>query len=274
MSGYIVPVALAGAHAYWLYGKYLATVYDGWDTTTESYLVPAAMSVGYAAAVVLGKKIMALRALPFELKPAMLVYNIYITLLSLFMFTLLAGTTIGSGEHVLRTSVDTSGSYRSRLLAFALYTNYNSKFVEFIDTLFIVLRKKDKQASFLHCWHHFVMGPVMWLIVSYSPGGSSFFAPMINSFIHTVMYYYYTMSSLGFKIWWKKYVTRMQLTQFVLILVHACYHLFVNYSAGRDVYWPTMIGYVELFLMFNMLAMFGSFYAETYKAPTKAAKEA
>jgi hypothetical protein len=47
---------------------------------------------------------------------------------------------------------------------------------------------------------------------------------VINSFIHVVMYSYYALSSLGPNVqkylWWKKYITIMQLWQFVIYAMY------------------------------------------------------
>jgi len=46
-------------------------------------------------------------------------------------------------------------------------------------------------------------------------GEQLIFGGLINSFIHTIMYSYYFMSALGPHmqkyLWWKKYLTRMQI---------------------------------------------------------------
>lgn len=34
----------------------------------------------------------------------------------------------------------------------------------------------------------------------------------------TEQYYYYFMTAAGYKIWWKKYLTTLQITQFVIDL--------------------------------------------------------
>lgn len=58
------------------------------------------------------------------------------------------------------------------LLAFMLWVNYQSKYLEFCDTLFMLLRRKFDQVSLLHVSHHVVMGPIIWLICAYAPGGT------------------------------------------------------------------------------------------------------
>lgn len=174
------------------------------------------------------------------------------------------------------------------LLAWGLWVNYQSKFLEFFDTLFMLLRNKPssiKQVSPLHVIHHAIMGPIMWLIITYAPGGNSYFGPCINSFIHTVMYSYYLFTSLGIKLPWKQYITQMQIIQFLFIMVHSIYHIAMNILSrgeaggegttktvgilslvmGQDTYWPSILAYTEFFLMILMLKMFGDFYKASYE---------
>lgn len=46
---------------------------------------------------------------------------------------------------------------------------------------------------------------------------------MLNSLVHTVMYGYYGLSALGPSVqkylWWKKYITQLQLVRFLCLLM-------------------------------------------------------
>jgi len=58
-----------------------------------------------------------------------------------------------------------------RQIAKAIWWFYFSKLLEFIDTIFFVLRKKNGQISFLHVYHHATMFPIWWIGVKWVPGG-------------------------------------------------------------------------------------------------------
>jgi hypothetical protein len=69
-----------------------------------------------------------------------------------------------------------------------------------LDTLFIVLGKKDRQLTFLHCSHHCVVGFGVWYGLWYSPSGDTYFATLVNSFVHFLMYSYYLAACLGWQV--------------------------------------------------------------------------
>lgn len=75
----------------------------------------------------------------------------------------------------------------------------------------MVLRKKNNQITFLHVYHHVSMFWLFWLCTRTQPVGHLWFGPWINCVIHMFMYYYYACTAAGVKVWWKTWMTRMQL---------------------------------------------------------------
>lgn len=137
----------------------------------------------------------------------------------------------------------------------------------------MVLRKKESQITFLHVFHHSSMLNIWWFCILLIPGGQSWLASSLNSLVHIFMYSYYLLNmfpSLRKYLWWKRYLTQMQLTQFVIILVHT-----VNtYTSGCD--FPFWSICMLSSYMFMMLALFGNFYIQSYlsKSKTKPVKSA
>lgn len=95
-----------------------------------------------------------------------------------------------------------------------IYYYFYAKLSELIDTVFFVLRKRDRQISFLHVYHHTYALVISWYILKYEPVYSTIFLCTFNSFIHIIMYAYYGLAAfpnLTKYLWWKKYITKMQL---------------------------------------------------------------
>ena len=59
---------------------------------------------------------------------------------------------------------------------------------EFVDTLIMVLKKNNRQITFLHVYHHATtFGLGWWTNVLLGPGGEAYFCCAFNSFIHVLM---------------------------------------------------------------------------------------
>lgn len=56
-----------------------------------------------------------------------------------------------------------------------VYLYFLAKISELLDTVFFVLRKKERQISFLHLYHHTVMPMISWGATKYYPGGHGTF---------------------------------------------------------------------------------------------------
>lgn len=87
---------------------------------------------------------------------------------------------------------------------------------------------------------------------------------MVNSSIHVLMYSYYGLAALGSSVakylWWKKYLTILQLIQFTTALI-----LGINgIRSGCD--FPLWMQYALVIYMLSFIVLFGNFYAKAYIA--------
>ncbi|KAG6465127.1 hypothetical protein O3G_MSEX014949 [Manduca sexta] len=103
-----------------------------------------------------------------------------------------------------------------------------------------------------------------WSYLKFAAGGEGAILALLNSIVHVVMYTYYLLSGLGPRfqkyLWWKKYVTKMQLIQFILMLAYCAWTHFsprCQYASGFTYFICTNIT-IFLFLFLN-------FYSKSYK---------
>ncbi|XP_069697686.1 very long chain fatty acid elongase 7-like [Periplaneta americana] len=159
--------------------------------------------------------------------------------------------------------VDYSDTYEAYVVLRAVHSYFLLKMFDLLDTIFFVLRKKDRQISFLHIYHHGGVFFGSWVITKFLPGGHGTFIGCINSFVHIIMYSYYfitlTWPQYKNKIWWKKYLTRLQMLQFLLVTIHAAPILFM-----KDCTYPKVIAALMVFQYSFMFVLFLDFYKKTY----------
>lgn len=104
--------------------------------------------------------------------------------------------------------------------------------MDLFDTVIFVIRKKYIQITFLHVYHHAFMVFITWFALKFDPSDHWGFMAFMNSFVHSIMYIYYGISTMGpdFSqlLWWKKYLTMFQLVSL---------HIFIdldNSSSGPN----------------------------------------
>ncbi|KAI4580221.1 hypothetical protein MJT46_001589 [Ovis ammon polii x Ovis aries] len=211
----------------------------------------------------LGPRIMANRK-PFQLRGFMVVYNFSLVALSLYIvYEFLMSGWLSS--YTWRCDpVDFSNNPEALRMVRVAWLFLFSKFIELIDTVIFVLRKKDGQVTFLHVFHHSVLPWSWWWGVKIAPGGMASFHAMINSSVHVIMYLYYGLSALGPVaqpyLWWKKHMTAIQLIQFVLVSLHISQYYFLpscNYQ------YPVII---HLIWMYGTIffVLFSNFWYQSY----------
>lgn len=114
-------------------------------------------------------------------------------------------------------------------LAFYGWLFYISKFYEVIDTLIILA--KGKFSSTLQTYHHAGAMMCMWAGMRYMSAPIWMFVFM-NSFIHALMYSYYTFTAFSIRVPTKvkRSLTSAQITQFLVGASVAMLHSFVYYT--------------------------------------------
>jgi len=98
--------------------------------------------------------------------------------------------------------------------------------------------------------------------LKFYPAGYSGFLPIINIFVDAVMYSYYALACAGEEmkkhLWWKKYITQIQMVQFVLVFFHSVKALLVPNC------WPFILAFAEGLHAILFFHMFFTFYRRTY----------
>lgn len=105
-----------------------------------------------------------------------------------------------------------------------------SRYFDFFDSIFFVCRKKFDHLTILHVLHHSLVPIIVWSAGKLAPTTMIVFAGYINLPIHVIMYSYYGLStfpSLRKFLWWKKYLTTIQIIQFGIDLVHSLHVYFI-----------------------------------------------
>jgi hypothetical protein len=114
-------------------------------------------------------------------------------------------------------------------LAFYGWIFYLSKFYEVLDT--VIILAKGKQSSTLQTYHHAGAMMCMWAGIRYMAPPIWIFC-FVNSFIHALMYTYYTITAFQIRVpkFIKQTLTTMQITQFLVGGSYAMLHSFVYYA--------------------------------------------
>ncbi|XP_031802709.1 elongation of very long chain fatty acids protein 2 isoform X2 [Sarcophilus harrisii] len=165
----------------------------GW-LMLDSYLPTFFLTVIYLLSIWLGNKYMKNRP-ALSLRGILIFYNLGITLLSLYMLVELVLATWEGGYNLQCQNLVSAGEADIRV-ARVLWWYYFSKLIEFMDTIFFVLRKKTSQITFLHVYHHTSMFNIWWCVLNWIPCGQSFFWTNTEQFYpHSNVFLLWTLSN-------------------------------------------------------------------------------
>jgi len=255
---------------------YLTSYVPG-KTPLSTWTAVGAALVSYLAIVFGTREVMRSRP-PLKLNAPFRAHNVFLSAGSLVLLVLMMEEILPiMWNEGIFAAMCAATSWTSRL-EFYYMINYYFKYLELLDTVFLALKKKP--LAFLHVFHHSATAllcftqlngktSVSWVVIS------------LNLSVHVIMYYYYYASAGGAKIWWKKYLTSMQITQFIIDLFVV---YFGTYSHVTYLHYPSLpnmgncagtesAAVFGCALLTSYLGLFINFYIQTYKAPVKSGKK-
>ncbi|KAK3848002.1 MAG: fatty acid elongase [Linnemannia gamsii] len=207
----------------------------------------------------------------FKLKHLFILHNFLLTVASGALLMLFVENLVPIlARHGLFYAICDDGAWTQRL-ELLYYLNYLVKYWELADTVFLVLKKKPLE--FLHYFHH-SMTMILCFVQLGGHTSVSWVPITLNLTVHVLMYYYYMRSAAGVRIWWKQYLTTLQIVQFILDLgfIYFCSYTYFAFTYAPHLPNAGKCAGTEgaaLFgcgLLSSYLLLFINFYRLTYNA--------
>ncbi|KAH7948318.1 elongation of very long chain fatty acids protein AAEL008004 [Rhipicephalus sanguineus] len=216
---------------------------DAWNSniTTGSFVIPLIISYVYVAKV--GGPLWMKDRKPYDIKRGILAYNALTALANAyFLYRMLPLTLFGGGYSFLRQGIDTDRE-RDMAVISLNWWYFLLRVADFTDTMFFVARKEYTHVTQLHVSHHALVVLNGWIWLNFGSDGHAVFGPRVQKYI-----------------WWKKYLTTIQIIQLVVICVHSSLAIFF------DCGYPKGLCYLAMAQIVLFIVLFTNFYLKTYRA--------
>lgn len=136
------------------------------------------------------------------------------------------------------------------------------RMIEFLETIFFILRKKFNQVSVLHVYHHVSTVALLYISVKYSAAMMEVYVSALNSLVHVIMYSYYFLSSFEscrkLTNIVKPYLTLIQILQLASILIHCIVAVQPSCKTVHEIFYPQIVN------MTMLLTLFIKFYVNSF----------
>ncbi|KIM56996.1 hypothetical protein SCLCIDRAFT_1219831 [Scleroderma citrinum Foug A] len=238
------------------------------ETPISTWPAVISMTVTYLSVVFGTRKIMEHRA-PAKFTTLFRAHNLLLCVSSFILMTLLGEEVVSNWRKVGTYGIICAQEAYTPRLEFYLLMNYYFKYYEFLDTVFLALKKKP--LMFLHVYHHAATAVLAFVQLNARPT-VCWVAALLNLGVHVIMYYYYFATAGGARFWWKRHLTTLQIIQFIIILVAA---VFASYNYAAHNWWPVLphvgncsgtptAGIVGAGIIMSYLLLFVDFFRQTY----------
>ncbi|CCW67902.1 unnamed protein product [Phytomonas sp. Hart1] len=222
----------------------------------------------YAMMIYYGPKLMENRK-PMNLKWVLAAWNLFLTIFStmgaISTTSTMAFMIRDRGLHKTLCVFDRHLVYGGEI-AFWFFAFLISKFPETIDTALLILQKKP--VIFLHWFHHLTVMLFCWVSANEFVPSGLFFSSM-NYIVHSGMYFYYFLCSIGLRRFVHPFapvITSAQLMQMfvgIAVVFHDFYYTYVSNTdcklhrgsirMGMAIYGIYCILFLELFIKLYIL---------------------
>ncbi|KAG8315471.1 hypothetical protein J6590_070196 [Homalodisca vitripennis] len=144
-------------------------VTSSWILVSSPMPALATVLVYLVLVLYVGPRLMAGRK-PLQLRKTMMIYNVFQVLFNCWMLYMTLATTDAFKymvNHSCRPAKVDDLRYTFHIYSWCYFV---SKIIDLLDTMFMVLRKKDSHITFLHLYHHVSMVLFTWVSVKYIQG--------------------------------------------------------------------------------------------------------
>lgn len=190
---------------------------------------------------------------PLDLRGSLIVHNTICVILSAVSLVVMVLGLVEEGT-ILKIT-ESNDTLRLGLLLYWI-----SKYYELLDTVFMFLRHRLRQMSFLHVFHHASMAFLSDYAYNYASWPPMAFGLAINAGIHVIMYSYYGLTAVypleSFS--WKKRVTQLQILQFCLGICLCSYGYIYEGYCVYSVMYPIVL-----------IILFSNYYYNTFVVARK-----
>uniref|UniRef100_A0A1A9VLR3 Elongation of very long chain fatty acids protein n=1 Tax=Glossina austeni TaxID=7395 RepID=A0A1A9VLR3_GLOAU len=256
------------------FNELVALAYRSKDSRVDEWFLmsspvkPTILILAYMLiAIRIGPSLMKNRA-PYNLKYTLRVYNIFQMIYNSYLFI-----AVWNEMQVIRSlmnddcKIKRSDEMTLQCLSYGWLYLIN-KIVDLMDTIFMILRKKNAQISFLHVYHHSIMICLSWYGIKYMEVREDFgIIVAINTAIHVIMYFYYFVAAMGPQyqkyLWWKMYITKVQIGQFWAVPLYVLASIMKGCEISKMYTFWVMV-HASIFAL-----LFVDFYRKAYTKPSQ-----